>query len=104
MRLKRSKEGAGRPLRFDDLTIARLHITVANECIAKCCSRRKALENLWQAGVIRTLDRDTNHRYTLERYLTPKYLPDFAGNWFWDPLERVGLASLTRSFTKDEPL
>ena len=104
MRLKRSKDGVGRPLRFDALTIARLHITVADECNTKSCSRRKALENLWQAGVIRTLDRDINDRYTLERYLTPKYLPDFVGNWFWNPQERVGLASLIRSFTKDEPL
>jgi hypothetical protein len=104
MRVKPSKDGAGRPVKFDALTIARLHITVADECNAKGCSRRRALENLWQSGVIRTLDRDINDRFTLERYLTPKYLPDFAGTWFRNPLERVGLASLMRSFTKNEPL
>ena len=89
-----SKRRVGRPVRFDELTITRLHLAVADERKAAGCSRRRALENLAQAGVIRNLASDANGRYSLERYLTPTYLPTFAGDWFWDQSKRLGLASL----------
>ena len=101
---KPSKRRVGRPMRFDALTIAKLHLTVADERKAAGCSRRRALENLAQAGVIRNLASDANGRYSLERYLTPTYLPAFAGDWFWDQSKRLGLASLLQGFTKSDPL
>jgi len=103
MRINRSESKIGRPKQYDDLTIAKLHLTVSDECTKSGISRRKALQKLHDTGVIRNLLSDDNGRYRLERYLTPKYLPDFAGDWLWEKSQRVGITSLVKGFSKHQP-
>ena len=100
-----ARQGAGRKRSNTDLDIIKLHLAVERiqRLRGRNCSRRDALRQLKEEGSITKLHDDLRGRYNLERYLTPKYIPQLGRAWLIDPKLRVGIISQLSGFNPNDP-